>query len=163
MAERRRTILGKSIELFSLYSVEPMNWSDRLTTELRASDERARTLAADLTADQMNWKPRPDAWSVGQCLEHLCVSAEVYLGPIAEALTGPTPHQVDEITPGWFSRKFIRDYIAPSSKRGKAPSKIAPRSSVVQADILDRFLRSNENTRKLIARASSYDVNRIGF
>jgi len=140
-----------------------MKWNERITAELYASDERARALAGGLTPQQLNWKPSPDAWSIGQCLEHLCASTEIYLGPIAESLEGQQPNAVDEVTLGWFSRKFIRDYIAPSNKRAKAPSKIAPGSSAVDADILDRFLRGNENTRRLMQAASRFDVNRIRF
>ena len=140
-----------------------MTWNERLTAELRAADDRARLLVADLTPHQLNWKPSADAWSIGQCVEHLCVSNEIYLGPIAESLDRQQPDPVDEIRLGWFSRKFIRDYIAPSNKKAKAPSKIAPGVSAVEAAILDRFLRSNENTRKLMQAASHFDVNRIRF
>jgi len=140
-----------------------MTWHDRITAELQAADQRARVLVADLTPQQLNWKPSPGTWSIGQCLEHLCVSTEIYLGPIAESLDGQQPNPVEEITPGWFSRKFIRDYIAPSNKRAKAPGKIAPGTSTVDAGILDRFLRGNENTRRLMQAASRFDVNRIRF
>ena len=140
-----------------------MKWNERITAELHAADERARALVGDLTPHQLNWKPSPEAWSIGQCLEHLCVSTEIYLGPIAESLNGQQPSEVDEVTLGWFSRKFIRDYIAPSDKRAKAPAKIAPGSSTVEAGILDRFLRGNENTRRLMQAASRFDVNRIRF
>ena len=140
-----------------------MKWNDRITAELSAADDRARALVNDLTSQQLNWQPSPGAWSIGQCLEHLCVSNEIYLGPIAESLDGQQPEAVDEITLGWFSRKFIRDYIAPSDKKAKAPAKIAPGSSAVEAGILDRFLRSNENTRRLMQAASRFDVNRIRF
>ena len=140
-----------------------MTWHDRITAELQAADQRARVLVADLTPQQLNWKPSPEAWSIGQCLEHLCVSTEIYLGPIAESLDGQQPNPVEEITPGWFSRKFIRDYIAPSNKRAKAPGKIAPGTSTVDPGIFDRFLRGNENTRRLIQAASRFDVNRIRF
>jgi hypothetical protein len=140
-----------------------MAWHDRIISELQAADERARVLVGDLTTQQLNWKPSPAAWSIGQCLEHLCASTDIYLGPIAESLDGQQPAPVEEITLGWFSRKFIRDYIAPSNKRAKAPGTIAPGSSTVQADILDRFLRGNGNTRRLIQAASRFDVNRIRF
>ena len=140
-----------------------MKWNDRITAELRAADDRARDVVRDLTPQQLNWQPSPGAWSVGQCLEHLCVSNDIYLGPIAESLDGQQPNAVDEITLGWFSRKFIRDYIAPSDKKAKAPAKIAPGSSSVDVAILDRFLRGNENTRRLVQAASRFDVNRIRF
>jgi len=46
---------------------------------LEAADRRAIALAQRLGPHQLNWKPAPDVWSVGQCLEHLCVANEVYL------------------------------------------------------------------------------------
>lgn len=140
-------------------------WSRQLIAELQNADQRAIALARGLTVEQLNWKPRPESWSVGQCLEHLCLSGEVYLAPIARALNNRRPSPVEHITPGWFGRWFIRSYIAPSpaSKKAPAPKKIAPVLSVVEPSVLDRFLAANREVRALIERAQPYDVNRIRF
>jgi hypothetical protein len=71
---------------------------------------------------------------------------------------------VQEITPGWFGRWFIRNHIAPSPeiRRGRAPKAITP-SAEVDASILHRFLGSNQQARELVHRARNYDVNRIRF
>jgi hypothetical protein len=139
-------------------------WGRRLLSELRASDERAIALAGAMTPAQLNWKPRPDIWSVGQCLEHLCVASEVYLPAISAALDNSPTGIAQEITPGWFGRWFIRNYIEPSAetKRAKAPRKIAP-GAQIDAAILDRFLENNEKLREVIDRARACDVNRIRF
>jgi hypothetical protein len=133
--------------------------------ELQASDGRAIALARPLTATQLNWKPRPDVWSIGQCLEHLCVANEVYLPPLSDALEGHEPAAIDEIRPGWLGRWFIRNYIEPSAetKRARAPKQIAPGTARIDPDILDRFLRGNEAAREFVRRAGPYDVNRIRF
>ena len=77
---------------------------------------------------------------------------------------GPSPSRVEQITPGWFGRYFIRTYIDPTTQkaRAKAPGKIRP-AQRVDADILARFLRSNDAARDLVRRASAFDVNRIRF
>jgi hypothetical protein len=139
-------------------------WCTRLLDELRAADTRAVKLAKPLTAVQLNWRPSPAEWSIGQCLDHLLVANRVYLPPISEALQHAPRRTVDEITPGWFGRWFIRSFIAPSpaSKKAKAPGKITPVSEV-DAAILDRFLASNEETRRLIETAAAFDVNRVRF
>jgi hypothetical protein len=139
-------------------------WSVRLRSEFDAADARATALARPLTAAQLNWAPQPGVWSVGQCLEHLCVASECYLPPIARALTHGQVGVVQEITPGWFGRWFIRNYIEPSSttKRARAPRKIRP-GTVVDTGILDRFIANNERTRELIEHAKRYDVNRVRF
>jgi hypothetical protein len=138
-------------------------WSRQLIAELQNADQRAIALVRGLSVEQLNWKPRPESWSVGQCLEHLCLSGEVYLQPIETALKNQPPSPVQEITPGWFGAWFIRNYIAPSNKKARAPKKIAPVLSTVDPSILDRFLAMNREIRALIERAAPFDVNRIRF
>jgi DinB superfamily len=139
-------------------------WCTQLLSELDAADARANELAARLTAEEFNWKARPEEWSAGQCLEHLCITNEVYLPPIERALAGQSPAAVDAITPGWFSRWFIRSYIAPSpqTKRARAPGKTTPASNVAPS-VVERFLASNREARRIARLAQDLDVNRIRF
>ncbi|HJZ66029.1 MAG TPA: DinB family protein [Candidatus Acidoferrum sp.] len=139
-------------------------WATRLIAELDSSDEHARKLLSELSEQQLNWQPAEGAWSIGQCLEHLCKTNDVYLSPIAQALEGKPKKSVAEITPGWFGAWFIRSFIEPSpnQKRGPAPAKIVPAPHVTPS-VLERFLTGNDEARKLIQQASECDVNRIRF
>jgi DinB superfamily len=144
-------------------SVMP-DWSSRLISELDTADRRAESVAKGLNPVQLNWQPRQGAWSVGQCLEHLRIANEVYLPAIAAALEGRQRRPVDDIRLGWFSRWFIRSYIAPNRKgtRARAPKKIEP-TKQVEPSVLEAFLRSNQSARELVRRAMDHDVNRIRF
>src|SRR5437660_3944729 len=139
-------------------------WSTRMISELEAADQYAKELVSPLTVEQLNWQTGRGAWSVGQCLEHLCIATEVYLPAISAALAGQSIASVPEITPGWFARWFIRSYLEPSpqSKRAPAPKKIVP-GPRVEPSVLDRFLSSNQATRELIRSAAAHNVNRIRF
>ena len=139
-------------------------WSVRLVADLDANDQAAREFVAELTEEQLNWQPAPSSWSVGQCLEHLCVTNEAYLLPISAAVNGKPDSPVEQITPGWFGRWFIRSFIEPSpvTKRAPAPAKIRP-TAHVGASVLERFLAGNESSRKLMVRARAKNVNRIRF
>jgi len=139
-------------------------WATRLAAEFLASDARAIALAKPLTTVQLNWRPSPTQWSIGQCLDHLLVANTVYLPPIAASLERAARVAVEEITPGWFGGWFLRTQIAPSSasRKGKAPKKITPVSEV-DGTILERFLESNEHARRMIRDASAYDVNHVRF
>src|SRR5690349_17310368 len=95
-------------------------WPTRLLESLDSSDQRATALVAGLGAEQLNWHPAPGAWSIGQCLEHLCIGGELYLPPIAEALAGKPVCPVPDITPGWLGRWFIRSFIEPSPETKRA-------------------------------------------
>ena len=140
------------------------DWPDRIIDELNANDRRATDIARGLGAEQLNWRPAEDSWSVGQCLQHLLNANDVYLPPMAAALDGARSSRVRDITPGWFGRYFLRTVIEPSpgGRRFRAPKKIVPREHV-DADILERFLRSNDGARDFVRRAAAYDVNRLRF
>jgi hypothetical protein len=139
-------------------------WSSRLMSELDAADRRAESVAAGLSPSQLNWQPRPEAWSIGQCLDHLRIGNEFLLPAISAALEGHGQRPVNEISPGWFSRWFIRSFIAPNpgGARARAPGKIQPAGQVAPS-VLEGFLRSTEAARGLVRQASSYDVNRIRY
>ena len=144
--------------------MESPAWTIRLIAEFDAADQKAEQLLTGLSPDQLNWQPGPDAWSVGQCLEHLCLTNEVYLPAISTSLAGKTTSAAQEITPGWLSRWFINNYIEPSprSKHARAPSKIVP-GAQVEPSVLGRFLRSNQAAREFVRHAADYDVNHIRF
>jgi len=139
-------------------------WSIRLAFELSANDQTAQTVAAGLTDEQLNWQPAPSSWSVGQCLEHLCITNEAYLTSISAALKDKPDSPVEQINPGRFGDWFIRRFVEPSpnSKRVPAPPKIRPAARVDLA-VLDRFLSGNKSCRQLIVRTRDKDVNRIRF
>jgi hypothetical protein len=140
------------------------DWSTRLAFELRENDQTAAALAAGLTNEQLNWQPAPGSWSVGQCLEHLCITNEAYLASISAALKDKPESPVAQITPGRIERWFIRSFVEPSpnGRRISAPSKIKPAGRVDGA-VLDRFLSGNQLCREVIARGRGKDVNRIRF
>jgi hypothetical protein len=139
-------------------------WSVRLSFELIANDQTAQAVAAGLTDEQLNWQSAQGSWSVGQCLEHLCITNEAYLVSIYAALKGRSDSSVEQITPGWFARWFIRSFVEPSpnSKRVSAPPKIRP-AAHVDRTVLDRFLSENRSCRELFVRTRGKDVNRIRF
>jgi hypothetical protein len=139
-------------------------WSVRLAFELSANDQTAQALAAGLTEGQLNWQPASGSWSVGQCLEHLCRTNAAYLASISAALKEKPDSPVEQITPGWFGRWFIRSFVEPSpnSKRVSAPPKIRPAARVDPA-VLNRFLSGNKSCREFIVRTRGKDINRIRF
>jgi len=145
------------------YSLLP-DWSLRLISELDAADRRAESVAKGLSTFQLNWQPRQGAWSVGQCLEHLRLANEILLPAISAALEGQQHRTVAEIRLGWFSRWFIRTYIAPNpgGTRARAPKTIEP-AKQVKPIVLEGLISTNQAVRELARRASSYDVNGIRY
>ena len=141
-------------------------WSERLLAEFDASDARLKTLTAGLSSAQLNWPPQPGAWSIGKCIEHLAIANDVYIAAIASSLENRQPDgPVDEIVIGRFTGYFLRTFIepTPTTKRARAPRKIAPTLTPVDSTIVERFLEGNEQVRAFVHRAAGYDVNHIRF
>jgi len=95
-------------------------WHMRLVEDLKTSDERAEKLVEGLGEEQLNWQPAQGCWSVGQCLEHLCITNEAYLPAISAALKERPDEPVEQIIPGWFGGWFIRNFIEPSPQSKRA-------------------------------------------
>ena len=139
-------------------------WAAELLGQFDAADRDATRVASGLTLAQLNWRQADDQWSVGQCLEHLAMANEVYLPAIERALAGRPVGVVQEVTPGWLGRWFLRNVIepTPTTARRRAPREIKPPVRVDGA-ILDRFHRTNANACDVVRRASRLDVNHIRF
>jgi len=114
--------------LTTFVSTSSATWPERLIHDFDAADTTATELITGLNREQLNHHPSPAAWSIGQCLEHLCIFNEVYLPPIASALQGRHGSAVQEISPGWFERWFINNFVEPSprTKLVAAPRKVVP-------------------------------------
>src|SRR5713101_7654957 len=46
--------------------------------DLGRADADARRLIEGITSEQVNWQPRANSWSVGQCLDHLARANAIY-------------------------------------------------------------------------------------
>ncbi|HTP68101.1 MAG TPA: DinB family protein [Dongiaceae bacterium] len=139
-------------------------WASRLSFELNGLDQEAQALVAGLTEEQLNWQPVAGSWSIGQCMEHLCITNDAYLPRMTAALDDKADAPVEQITQGWLSGWFLKNFVepAPNARKVPAPGKIRPASQVGTA-VIERFLASNKACRELIVRARSKDVNRIRF
>jgi hypothetical protein len=139
-------------------------WPDRIIARLDEADRRAHALADSLTVGQLNWRPSPDEWSIGQCLQHLLVFNRLYLAAISRALDDELPSPVREVAAGRISAWFMRTYVEPGShtRRVRSPKKIKP-GERIDPSVLNDFLRSNQEAKNLVRRAGAYDVNRIRY
>jgi hypothetical protein len=102
----------------------------------------ADTLAGPLSKEQFNWHPAPGAWSVAECIDHLNVTARLYLPMldegIAEAirrgLYAPGPFHYN-----WFNRFVARSMEPPARIRTKAPKAFQPPPDRPRQDVMAAF------------------------
>jgi hypothetical protein len=121
----------------------------------------ARQVAADLSHQQFNWRPEGRRWSVGQCLEHLTLTARLYPAKI-EAMIRESAERAGRGEPayreGWFTNWFVRSMEPPPSMRVRTSSKVEPASSLDPASVLAAFEESHNELRKLIRSADGVSL-----
>ncbi len=95
---------------------------------LTKSNERAQSLAGDLNAVQLNWKPGDDKWSIAQCLEHMLVGADLYGEKIGRAINraqGKSLHASADVQPRHtVIGALILRAVEPTAKRAMSSPKI---------------------------------------
>lgn len=141
--------------------------------ELRETGELAAELAGDLTERQLWWRPSPERWSVGECLDHLVKTGEEYLVVLDEATA--KGRAAGRTGTGPFRRTFLGRWIAgtlepPPGSRFPAPKVIRPRrpaepaSEAGEADgesPLPAFLELRSRLRERLEAADGLHLGRV--
>lgn len=129
-----------------------------------AAEADARALATGLTDAQANWQPRPDAWSVAQCLDHLAISNGIYTRhflPVAEQAAARGAGTFGGLHPTALGRWFVRSLEPPPRQRTRTFANLVPPSSLPLADALSAYLASHGEFRRLVEVAGRLDPNRV--
>lgn len=93
-----------------------------------------------LTAEQLNWKPAPDSWSIGQCLDHLIKSNEEFYPELDKLAAGTRKNTLwQSISPlSGVAGAFLVSTLKKEGNKVKTNQKMTPPSDVA-ADIVERF------------------------
>lgn len=102
---------------------------------------------SSLSEAQLNWKPAPEKWSAGECIEHLVISNKTYFPEFELAARGEHKNSLwKKITPlsGFWGKMLIKIVSPDNVKKAKAPGIFRPVSSNVSKSIIDDFAAGNE-------------------
>ena len=115
-----------------------------LTSELRKVAVDAEETFGVLTAEQLNWKPAENSWSVGQCFDHLIKTNHKFYPEFEKLAAGTRTNSFwENWSPfsGWAGR-FLINAVSEDSKKAKAPSQRIVPPSEIASDIVERFAAS---------------------
>lgn len=110
-------------------------------TESIARD--AQSTFGQLNAEQLNWKPADDQWSVAQCLEHLIVTDKQMLAVFDQTINGTRQTKFIErlpILPGLWGRMMVKVLVPGGKQKFKAPPSATPSSSTIDPQIVNQFI-----------------------
>jgi hypothetical protein len=126
-------------------------------SELKGVSADVRNSFGTLTPDQINWKPAPDAWSVGQCLDHLIKSNEGFFPELDSIAAGTRKNTFWQ---SWsplsaLAGAFLVSTLKKDNQKVKTNQKMTPPSEIAD-DIIERFAaHQDELAHKLSATANA--------
>ena len=126
--------------------------------------EVARTAFGQLTAHQINWKPAPNAWSAGQCFDHLLAANRAYdpvFDRILEGRHKPSMMQRVPLVPGIIGRLMIKALSPDSRSKMQAPRLLQPSTSAIEPDVVDRFVMHQRETLVKMRLLADRDPARV--
>jgi hypothetical protein len=133
--------------------------------QFEASKRDATELARDLTDGQLNWRPGPDRWSMGECLMHLALSTDAALPAIDRAITHGQQRAWPAAGPyhyGWFTRWMVQSMEPPPKRRMRTFRIFMPPSTALGRDEVVRAL--TESRDRLLERtraAAGVNLKRV--
>ena len=133
-----------------------------LILEHAATVQRAATLFGQLSTEQINWKPAPDKWGVGLCLEHLIVTDNTYRPLFASILAGTySPALWTRISPfsAWFGRWLVREMGATVNKPIESPAAFRPQpTKVMPSTQVAEYVKHGMEMNHLLAQLAATDT-----
>ena len=116
----------------------------------------------DLSAEQINWKPSADGWSVGQCFEHLIKTNSLFF-PELEKIAGGTRKNsfLENYSPlSSFFGNLLVNSLKRDERKFKAPTKAIVPPSEVDAKIIEQFATHQTEIIKRIKQTETADWQR---
>ena len=102
---------------------------EEFRAQFEALSTDAGALVSPLSDAQFSWSPSADVWSIGQCIEHLNVTARAYLPALDEGIASAIRAGVYGSGPFTYNilgRLLVRSMEPPPLFRFKAPTIFAP-------------------------------------
>lgn len=139
-----------------------MGTVNNIIADLQVIANDARTSFGGLSAAQINWKPNPDSWSVGQCLEHLIKTDREFFPELDKIAAGTRRNSFWEnwspLT-GWAGSFLIKS-LKSDERKFKVPTpRIAPPSSVAP-DIVAQYAQHLQQVTTKIKAGEKADLSK---
>ncbi len=113
-----------------------------ILVEARLLPDRFQESFGNLNEVQLNWKPDPETWSIGECIDHLITTNRSYFAQL-EAITRGDKHvsfwEKLPILHGFWGRMLIKATAEKVTKKAKVPAAFRPTRSNFSVTILSEF------------------------
>lgn len=135
-----------------------------IISDLEKISTDAGEIFGELPAQQLNWKPNAESWSIAQCFEHLIVTNNLYFPNIQKVIDGTHRNNFFSKIP--FSTDLIavlmKNALNPDQKRKTKTFKIfEPSASDVSPTIIEDFIENNRKLIEMIEAVKDFNIHKI--
>jgi hypothetical protein len=137
---------------------------------LESAQSRLRGLADRISATAWNRHPAPDAWSAGDCVEHLNLTSRAYVPLLRDAIAearlkrGTPPTRYHKDLPGRvmaFMMRPMKHIGRFKLGRVKTTGPFTPRGGETREELLSDFVRLQSELITLIASADGLPIDQV--
>ncbi len=133
--------------------VELINKGEELKSDIKGF--------SSLTMNQFNWKPSAEAWSVGQCIDHIIETNNRYM-PTLQLLANNQYTQTfwQKISPftGAIGKSMVSTLGPNVKKKFKSPAIFKPTMSNIELSILEDFIAHQNSLLELFHKVEHHDM-----
>jgi len=126
--------------------------------------DRAQALTTGLSEKQFTWRPKPDAWSIQECLAHLVMVGQTEVRLVEAAIANARSRGITGNGPfryGWLERTILRQTEPPTRRRFASPRRFRPVHGQPVTAILPTFLHVQRQFAALAEQAKGLDLARV--
>ncbi|HSI90258.1 MAG TPA: DinB family protein, partial [Adhaeribacter sp.] len=114
-----------------------------------------------LSFEKLNQRPANGGWSLLECLEHLNRYSAYYNPALEKAITeNPRKKAAQEITLTWLGKKSVEMITPKNTKKHKTIKKMNPQGSILQASVVDVFLKYQQQLQHLLEKANGTELGK---
>lgn len=134
-----------------------------LLNDFGAARERLHRLRDTVPAERWNQRPAEGSWSVAECVAHLNLTSQAYVGPLREALargrgSGAPPASYRRDFFGWMVWRAVR----PETKmKIKTTASFVPTADAPAAEIVAEFDRLQDEQMELLRKGDGLPLHRL--
>jgi hypothetical protein len=139
---------------------------DQWLAELDQVEAEVRRELQPLSEAQFAWKPAANRWSIGECLDHLGITAGLMLGKVRPAIEHSLnkSREDDPSAPyryGMVGGWFVRSMEKPGKRPSPSPRNFQPSARVTRTRAMESFTSAHRDLRVAIEKSRGLALDRI--
>jgi hypothetical protein len=137
---------------------------EELDAQLAQARTQARALVSGLSREQFDWRPAPNRWGIGQCLEHLVVTHErmapLIRAQLAALRARAEPARYERWKPGLRGGFLIRSIDPATGRRPLRTGRAFEPGPTARSDVVEALGRAIADLQSLLREADGLSLTR---